>query len=304
MGRLRMVSVVFVGVFALGAVVGGVGANGNTRGQRCIPRRCPIAAPRACIGAQRLGCQRRPGDRRFEEDQRHVKRAHGLAQRLSAESALQAPLVKSIKRSGGTKVRKLTLINAVAANVSSKEARKLATLGDVSEVVPDAQVTESVPVTPEATNVATPGAGECPANPNKPLVEPEALQTMHFEGPGSEEADKIANGAGVTVAIEGMNEVAGNPNFTRADGTHVVIDAPDYNPADVPNDPSLDEWFGDASSVAAQGTVTYDFSSELPFSGLPSGCTFVIQGDAPGANLIDLSLVDPSAESRPLMASR
>ena len=93
-----------------------------------------------------------------------------------------------------------------------------------------------------------------------------------------------------------MNELAGNPNFTRADGSHVVIDATDYNPADIPNDGSLDEWFGDASSVGAQGTVTYDYSAELPFSGLPSGCTFVIKGDAPGASLIDLSLVDPSAQ--------
>ena len=120
---------------------------------------------------------------------------------------------------------------------------------------------------------------------------------MHFEGPGSQEANKIADGSGVIVAIDGMNELAGNPNFTRADGSHVVIDAPDYNPADIPNDGSLDEWFGDASAVAAQGTVTYDYSSELPFSGLPSGCTFVIKGDAPGVNLIDASLVDPSVES-------
>ena len=49
----------------------------------------------------------------------------------------------------------------------------------------------------------------------------------------------------------------------------MVEDTPDYNPADIPNDPDLDEWFGDASSVAAQGTVTYDYSSELPFLGLP-----------------------------------
>ena len=32
----------------------------------------------------------------------------------------------------------------------------------------------------------------------------------------------IADGTGVTVAIEGMNELAGNPNFIRPDGEHVV----------------------------------------------------------------------------------
>ena len=292
-----MVSVVIVGVLALGAVIGGVAANGNTREAKLHPASLSQLRHPARVSA--LKGSAASGGRVIvvlKKTSSKLTRAHGLAQRLATDSALQAPVVKNIKRSGGTKVRKLTLINAVAADVSAKEAHKLATLGDVAEVVPDTQVTQSVPITPEATNVAAPGAGECPAKPNKPLVEPEALQTMHFEGTGSDEADKIANGAGVTVAIEGMNEVAGNPNFTRADGTHVVIDAPDYNPADVPNDPSLDEWFGDASSVAAQGTVTYDYSSELPFSGLPSGCTFVIQGDAPGANLIDLSLVDPSAQ--------
>ena len=64
---------------------------------------------------------------------------------------------------------------------------------------------------------------------------------------------------------------------------------------ELPNYPALDEWFGDASSVAAQGSVTYQYSSELPFSNLPPGCTFVLKGDAPGATLVDLSLVDPAA---------
>ena len=160
-------------------------------------------------------------------------------------------------------------------------------------MVPDQTLTETVPIPETTSNVATPQQQVCPSDPGQPLVEPEALQTMNYEGTGPDEADTIADGTGVTVAIDGMNELAGNPNFTRPNGQHVVEDAPDYNPADIPNDGSLDEWFGDASSVAAQGTVTYDYSSELPFSGLPKGCTFVIKGDAPGATLVDLSLVDP-----------
>jgi hypothetical protein len=221
--------------------------------------------------------------------------AHNLALRRTVEGAQQAPIVSSIRRAGGRSVRKMTLVNAVAAKVSANEAQALASRSDVAQVIPDQQVTETVPLTPKATNV-TPGPGECTANPNKPMLEPEALQTMHFEGPGKDEADRIANGAGVVVAIDGMNELAGQPDFQRADGSHVVEDAPDYNPADIPNDPDLDEWFGDASSVAAQGTVTYQYSSELPFSNLPAGCTFVLQGDAPGATLVDLAQVDPAAQ--------
>jgi Subtilase family len=163
-------------------------------------------------------------------------------------------------------------------------------------VIPDQTLTETVPIPKTTSNVAAPQPQLCPRDPGQPLVEPEALQNMNFEGLGSDEADTIADGSGVTVAIEGINELAGNPNFTRPNGQHVVEDAPDYNPADIPNDGNLDEWFGDASSVAAQGTVTYDYSSQLPFSRLPKGCTFAIKGDAPGSTLVDLSLVDPSAE--------
>jgi hypothetical protein len=284
--RLRMIWVVLVGVLAVGAVVGVVAANGRTRHVVRAERTSALRGLAANGGRVIVV---------LKQTNRNVSLAHGLARRRAVDSAQQAPIVSNIKRSGGSKLRALTLVNAVAADVSAKEAHALANLSDVAEVVPDQQVTETVPLTAQATNVA-PGAGECPTNPGKPLVEPEALQTMHYEGTGSQEADKIADGSGVVVAIDGMNELAGNPNFTRADGSHVVIDAPDYNPADIPNDGSLDEWFGDASSVGAQGTVTYDYSSELPFSGLPSGCTFVIKGDAPGASLIDLSLVDPSAQ--------
>ena len=291
MRHVRMVWVALAGVLAVIAIVGVVAANG--RASHVVRAAAPALKASAARGGRVIVV--------LKQANRSVSLAHGLARRRAVDSAQQAPIVSNIKRSGGSKVRGLTLVNAVAADVSAKEAHTLANMSNVSEVVPDQQVTETVPLTPAATNVApaataAPAPGACPASPNKPLVEPEALQTMHFEGPGSQEAEKIADGSGVVVAIDGMNELAGNPNFTRPNGTHVVEDAPDYNPADIPNDPSLDEWFGDASSVAAQGTVRYDYSSELPFSGLPTGCTFVLKGDAPGATLIDLSLVDPAAQ--------
>jgi hypothetical protein len=113
---------------------------------------------------------------------------------------------------------------------------------------------------------------------------------MHYETDNPNASDmayKLADGSGVTVAIDGMNSLAGNPDLIRPDGSHVVIDSP--TPA---ADDSNDEAYGDATSVAGQGDVVYDYSKELPFSGLPAGCTFVMKGDAPGATLIDASLVD------------
>jgi subtilase family protein len=301
MRRLRMLSVVLVAVLAVAALVGAVAANGRDRSvQRA--REHPATAANVRLGhARRAHSALAAGAANgghviviLKKTNTNISVAHGFARRRAADLAQQAPIVSNIKHSGVNKVKQLSIINAVAANVSASEAQHLATMSNVAQVIPDETLSQTVPLTETASSV-TPGAGECPANPSKPLVEPEALQTMHFEGPGKAEGDKIANGAGVVVAIDGMNELAGNPNFTRPDGTHVVEDAPDYNPADIPNDPSLDEWFGDASSVAAQGTVTYQYSSELPFSGLPSGCTFVIKGDAPGSTLVDLSMVDPAA---------
>ena len=56
--------------------------------------------------------------------------------------------------------------------------------------------------------------------------------------------------------------------------------------------------YGDVSSVAAQGDVTYDFSTQLPFSGLPKGCTFTIQGDAPDATVVDENTLGPQGQIR------
>src|ERR1700729_3597593 len=302
MRRLRMVLVVLVAVGAVGAIAGAVVASGRSpQVRRAKEQRGASAHPQLALGGlsrSKLASGAASGGRvivLLKQADRSGRLAHSLSQRKAVEVGQQAPIVSSIKRSGGTSVRKLTLVNAVAAKVSGKEADALASRSDVAQVIPDQQVTETVPLTSAASTV-TPGPGECTANPNKPMIEPEALQTMHFEGPGKDEADRIADGAGVVVAIDGMNELAGQPDFQRADGSHVVEDAPDYNPADIPNDGNLDEWFGDASSVAAQGLVTYQYSSELPFSNFPAGCTFVIKGDAPGATLVDLSMVDPAAQ--------
>ena len=80
-------------------------------------------------------------------------------------------------------------------------------------------------------------------------------------------------GHGVIVANDGIStapsgDLVGNPNFVRpaADGGgSVVVGA---TPGDT-TDSTDGEYYGDASSIDAQGTVLYQYSKELPYSGMP-----------------------------------
>lgn len=214
-------------------------------------------------------------------------RTHASARRQAAFGD-QKPLLASIKAHGGSAITQLVSINAVAATVSAAEVQRLAANSAVKQIIPDEKITVPTGAQPQTAPPADLSPRLCPKNPAKPLIEPEALSDMHAYDPGRpDEANDIATGQGVIVAIDGMDQLAGNPNFIRPDGTHVVIDAPDPNA-----DASNDEAYGDASSVAAQGTVVYDYSKELPYSGLPAGCTFVLRGDAPGATLVDTNHID------------
>jgi hypothetical protein len=82
-----------------------------------------------------------------------------------------------------------------------------------------------------------------------------------------------------------------NPDFIRADGSHVFIDYRDFT-AEGPNAPSgAAEAFGDASSIAAQGRQVYDLSNFVnPAHPLPPGCTITVRGMAPGASLIGMKV--------------
>ena len=211
--------------------------------------------------------------------------------RTQAAHADQQAIVSDITAHGGTGITQLVSVNAVAAHLSAAEVNRLRANPAVQTVTPDASLT-----VPAAASVPQAKPGQlsqalCPSDPNKPFLEPEALSTLHVDDtdhPGNpDQASKVATGKGVVVAISGMNDLAGNPNFVRPDGTHVVIDAPDYTADD-----SDGEFYGDASSVAGQGLITYDYSKELPYSGLPAGCTFKIKGVAPGASLVDSDQID------------
>jgi subtilase family protein len=225
--------------------------------------------------------------------------------RAADAHAAQAPLTADITAHGGTNITRLLAPDAIAAKLPAAEVSRLQADPSVAEIIPDVPVTilgdstAQTGATPAKTgHVPSAAAGadsaqKCPFNPAgtaKPLQEPEADTDIHASTDDPHARDMgndIATGQGVIVANDGMNELAGNPNFTRPDGSHVVIDAPDYTA-----DHSNDEDYGDASSIAAQGTVTYQYKGALPYSDVPAGCGFDIKGDAPGVSLVDLSQVD------------
>jgi hypothetical protein len=230
-------------------------------------------------------------------------RAQASERAADAHSA-QAPVTADIRSHGGTGITRLVAPDAIAAHLSATEVSRLRADPAVAEIVPDVRLTVvSAPAAKAGTaagtaaasaaGTATATSASCPFNPagpSRPLQEPEADTVIHAsdgDPHAPDMANSIATGTGVIVANMGMNQLAGNPNFQRPDGSHVVIDAPDYTA-----DHSNDEDYGDASSIAAQGNVVYQYAGALPFSNVPNGCGFVIKGDAPGVSLADLGQVD------------
>ena len=214
-----------------------------------------------------------------------ANRAHRHAREATAAS-MQAPLVTQLKQVGATHITRLSILNAVAAAMPAAEARALSHTKGVKEVVPDGTIiigdATSKTKTVAASQVrksafsatASDGQQSCNASGGKPLVEPEALTSIH-------DTSSIATGQGVIVGNVDADTLAGNPNMIRPNGQHVVIDAPDPT-----ENVFSDEFNGDVSTIAAQGTVTYPYASQLPFSNIPANCSFRIVGDAPGASLL------------------
>ena len=104
------------------------------------------------------------------------------------------------------------------------------------------------------------------------------------------QAQNLVDGTGVKVAWIADGLDVDNPDFIRADGSHVFIDYQDFSGTDA--EPTIgDEAFGDASSIAAQGLHSYDLSNYvMPKHPLPAGCTITVRGVAPGASLVGLKV--------------
>ena len=227
-------------------------------------------------------------------------RAHVRA-RISAEASADAVIESDVARSGGRIYKQYHALNAFAASVSSTERSALVSNAQVSAVVPDTVVTlPGIDTEPVSTSVkgnsSSSGSGAqqvCPANPSQPLLEPEALQTTHtaYSDPSTPQAQNLATGTGVKVAFFADGLDINNPDFIRPDGSHVFIDYKDFS-GEGPNAPSdALEAFGDASSIAAQGSQTYDLSQFVnPAHPLPAGCNIKVRGIAPGASLIGIKV--------------
>ena len=80
-----------------------------------------------------------------------------------------------------------------------------------------------------------------------------------------------------------------NPDFIRADGSHVFTDYQDFSGEGTAAPTAAGEAFLDASSIGAQGRVTYDTNG---FSALPQSgpCKIRVEGVAPGASMVALKV--------------
>lgn len=224
-----------------------------------------------------------------------------ISARHSAVQQDQIALQASVRNSGGRVLHTYSSVNAFAAAVSKTEQAKLAANSAVAQVLPDTFVRRPNPVLaggvrrlgPRSATPSTPNARQpiCPANPDNPIVEPEALSIIH-----ADQAQSLASGQGVKVAFVAEGIDTNNPDFIRPDGSHVFVDYQDFS-GEGPNAPtSGGEAFGDASSIAAQGTVKHDLSTFVnPAHPLPPGCNVVLRGVSPGASLVGIKVFGQAA---------
>jgi hypothetical protein len=224
--------------------------------------------------------------------------------RRAVQLRQRGPLMARVAAAGSHVTRQFTVMNGFAATVSAAEKNRLVANPNVAAVIPDAAIrplqkaaaprsANLQPAQFDPGNPTTPQTGLCPTDPSKPLLESEALQTMHvaYNDPSIPQAANLATGKGVKVAFFADGVDINNPDFIRPDNTHVFVDYRDFT-GEGPNAPSgAAEAFGDASSVAAQGRLVYDLSDFVnPVHPLPAGCNIRVRGVAPGASLIGMKV--------------
>lgn len=211
--------------------------------------------------------------------------------------ALNADQTTVAGRNGVARKADFSSVNGFAATVDATKAATLAHDPAVAAVLPDLPITRpSTPKDRQQSGRVAPHAvlqaGTCPTDPTKPLLEPEALQTMNVAyADGRTAAQSLSTGTGVKVAWLADGIDINNTDFLRADGSHVFTDYQDFT-GEGPNAPSsAAEAFGDASSIAAQGRNTYDLSQFVnPVHALPADCNITVRGVAPGASLVGLKV--------------
>jgi subtilase family protein/peptidase inhibitor I9 len=219
-----------------------------------------------------------------------------IGQRRAAIAVSQSSLNSQLTNSGARGLHSYAVVNAVSATVSPSEESQLKSNPAVSEVIPD-QVLQLGPTqeqgtaSPSAATGTSPIPGAC-APPGKTLLEPQALQIIHADSqqPNAKTARSLGfTGAGVTVGFIADGLDINNPDFIRPGGQHVFVDYKDFSGDGTDAPTAGGEAFGDASSIAAQGNLTYNVSnySHLP---LNRPCNIKIEGVAPGASLVGLDV--------------
>jgi hypothetical protein len=231
------------------------------------------------------------------------------SRRRNQATSSQDAVLGRLAGAAPTHLKHFALGNAFSATVTADQAAALAHDPAVASVVPDSKVTLPPAATPAAPSAkkapngqaqqpAAGAAGQiCPTDPGKPLLEPEALTSIHAaSADGSKSAADLADGSGVKVAFLADNMDPNYADFIRPDGSHVFSDFQDFS-GDGPNTTdSGAEAFGDASSIAAQGTVVHDLSKFVNQNHpLPAGCNIIVKGVSPGASLVGLNVFGSTA---------
>jgi Subtilase family/Peptidase inhibitor I9 len=229
------------------------------------------------------------------------QRGKGRAsERANVIASDQSGIITTARKLGATRIRQYNVVNAFAATIKSDKVADLSRHANVAAVVPDLPI--SRPQTsadagrqaqPSVAASGVPYSRYCSSNPRAPRIEPEAMQTMHvaYDDPNRTSASKLEDGSGVKVAWIADGLDINNPDFIRADGSHVFVDYQDFSGDGLRAQTPGGEAFLDAGSIAAQGQQTYnlnDYSAEANAD--PQGCYVNIRGVAPGASLVGLKV--------------
>jgi hypothetical protein len=225
-------------------------------------------------------------------------RAH-IGDRRSAIAISQAPITNQLQSSGARGIHSYDVVNAVSATVSSSEASQLKSDPAVSEVIPDQIIHLAQPTPPPAAGAGTttapgnlPLPGACSTNPQAPQLNPQALETISADSDNrhAKTARSLGlTGAGVSVGFIADGLDPNNPDFIRPNGQHVITDYKDFSGEGLNVPTGGEEEFGDASSIAAQGNVTYNVKGYSAV-GPKTDCYIRVEGVAPGASLVALDV--------------
>ncbi len=230
----------------------------------------------------------------------------GRAARLAVD---QQPIVQELSQLHAPNLHSYAFVNAVSATVSSAEEDRLRQNPTVAAVVPDTQVgagtaplsaagLSSAPNHPGAeggtAGAATEGSGTpaqaCSSDPARPILEPEALQSMNvdFGAGGPAAAHSLANGAGVKVAVFPDGLDPNIPDFLTngGSGPSAIFDYQDFSGEGATAPTGGEEAFGDASSIISQANQEFDLQGDVNPAYAPSThCYIKIEGVAPRASL-------------------